>query len=70
MLAGREYFFDRWCAADSHFFWTWRRAIQFGLDFSNYRNCVAHYERMRQRPAVEKTLDFEKQVQAEFTKAA
>ena len=70
MLAGREYFFDKWCAADSHFFWTWRRAIQFSLDFSKYRNCVAHYERMQQRPAVKKALDFEKQVQAEFAKAA
>ena len=70
MLAGREYFFDQWCAADSHFFWTWRRAIILGLDFSKYRNCVAHYERMQQRPAVKKALDYEKQVQAEFAKAA
>ena len=69
-LAGREYFFNTWCAADSHFFWTWRRAIQFGLDFSKYRNCAAHFERMQQRPAVKKALDFEKQVQAEFAKAA
>jgi len=70
MLAGREYFFDQWCAADSHFFWTWRRAITLGLDFSKYRNCAAHSERMQQRPAVKKALDFEKQVQAEFAKAA
>ena len=70
MLAGREYFFDKWCAADSHFFWTWRRAILLGQDFSKYRNCVAHFERMQQRPAVKKALDFEKQVQAKFAKAA
>ena len=70
MLSGREYFFGQWCAADSHFFWTWRRATQFGLDFSKYRNCVAHFERMQQRPAVKKALEFEKQVQAEFAKAA
>ena len=70
MLSGREYFFDKWCAADSHFFWTWRRAIQFKLDFSKYRNCVAHYERMQQRPAVKKALDFEKQLQEQFAKAA
>ena len=70
MLTGREYFFDRWCAADSHFFWTWRRAIQFDLDFSKYRNCVGHFERMQQRPAVTKALKFEKQVLAEFAKAA
>ena len=69
MLAGREYFFDKWCAADSHFFWAWRRAITFGLDFSKYRNCAAHCERMQQRPAVKKALDYEKQVQAEFAGA-
>jgi glutathione S-transferase len=70
MLANREYFFDRWCAADSHFFWAWRRAITFGLDYSKYRNCVAHFERMQKRPAVKKAVEFEKQVQAEFAKAA
>ena len=70
MLAGRDYFFGKWCAADTHFFWTWRRATQFSLDFSKYRNCVAHFERMQQRAAVKKALDFEKQVLAEFAKAA
>ena len=70
MLEGRHYFFDDWCAADSHFFWAWRRAITFGLDYSKYRHCAAHYERMQQRPAVKKALDFEKQVQAQFAKAA
>ena len=70
MLAGREYFFDRWCAADSHFMWCWRRAIQFGLDFSKYKNCVAHYECMQKRPAVAKALEFETQTQAELAKAA
>lgn len=70
MLAGREYFFDNWCAADSHFFWAWRRATQFSLDFSKYRNCVAHYERMGQRPAVKKALAFEQQLQEQFAQAA
>ncbi|MBI4292227.1 MAG: glutathione S-transferase family protein [Betaproteobacteria bacterium] len=70
MLAGREYFFDKWCAADSHVFWAWRRAIQFGLDFSKHRHCAAHYERMQRRPAVIKALDFEKQVQAQFAQSA
>ena len=70
MLAGREYFFDKWCAADSHFMWCWRRAIQFGLDFSKYKNCVAHYERMQKRPAVAKALEFEALTQAELAKAA
>lgn len=70
MLAGRAYFLDQWCAADSHFFWTWRRATQFNLDFSQYRHCVAHHERMHQRPAVAKALAYERQVQEEFARAA
>jgi len=70
MLVGREYFFDQWCAADSHFFWAWRRAITLGLDFPKYRNCAAHCARMQQRPAVGRALDYEKQVLAEFAKAA
>ena len=70
MLSGREDFFDQWCASDSHFFWTWRRATQFSLDFSKYGNCAAHFERMQQRPSVKKAFDFEKQVQAEFAAAA
>ncbi len=69
MLTGRDYFFDRWCAADSHFFWAWRRAITLGLDFAHYRNCAAHSERMQQRLSVIKALDYEKQVLAEFAKA-
>ena len=70
MLEGREYFFGKWCAADSHFFWTWRRAITFGLDYSKYRHCAAHCERMQRRPAVKKALELEQQVQAEFAKDA
>ena len=68
-LVGRDYFFDNWCAADSHFFWAWRRAITLGQDFKQYRNCTAHSERMQQRPAVRKALAYEKQVLAEFAKA-
>lgn len=70
MLEGREYFFDKWCAADSHFMWCWRRATQFNLDYSKYAGCAAHYERMQKRPAVARALDYEKQIQSEFARAA
>jgi glutathione S-transferase len=71
MLKGKQYFInDQWCAADSHFFWTWRRATQFNLDFSKYTHCVAHHERMHQRVAVKKTIEFEKTTMAEQAKAA
>jgi glutathione S-transferase len=70
LLAGREYFFDHFTAPDAHFFWCQRRARQFELDFSGFRHCTAHFERMLQRPSVQKVLAFEKSVQDEFAKAA
>ena len=70
LLAGREYFFDHFTAPDAHFFWCFRRATQFELDLSEFKNCVAHFERMQGRQSVQKLLAYEKQVQAEFATAA
>ena len=70
MLAGREYFFDHFTAPDAHFFWCFRRGQLFDLDLSEFKNCTAHFERMKIRPSVQKLLAFEKSVQAEFAKAA
>ena len=70
MLAGREWFFDHFTAPDAHFFWCVRRATQFELDLSAYKNVLAHFERMQKRPSVQKVLAFEKDVQAQFAKAA
>ena len=70
MLAGREWFFDHFTAADAYFFWCFRRAVLFKLDVASFPNCVAHYERMQQRPCVKKLLAYEAQVQGEFAKAA
>jgi glutathione S-transferase len=70
LLAGREYFFDHFTAPDAHFFWTFRRAQQFKLDVSPFKNCVAHYARMQTRPSVQKVLAFEKETLANFAKAA
>jgi len=71
MLAGREFFFDHFTAPDAHFFWCFRRATLFEyLDLSGFKNCVAHFERMKTRSSVQKVLDYEKEVQAAFAKAA
>jgi glutathione S-transferase len=70
LLAGREFFFDHFTAPDAHFFWCFRRATQFDLDLSRFKSCNAHFERMKQRPSVQKLLAFEKSVQEEFAKAA
>lgn len=70
LLEGREYFFDHFTAPDAHFFWCFRRATQFELDLDGFPNCSAHFERMQTRASVQKLLAFEKEVQAEFAKAA
>jgi glutathione S-transferase len=70
MLAGRDYFFDQFTAADAHFFWCFRRGSQFDLDLSAFANCSAHFERMQSRASVQKLLAYEKSVRAEFAKAA
>jgi glutathione S-transferase len=70
MLAGREYFFDHFTAADAHFFWCFRRATQFELDLAKFANCRAHFQRIGSRPSAQKVLAYEKSVQAEFAKAA
>jgi glutathione S-transferase len=70
MLAEREYFFDHFTAADAHFFWCFRRGLQFKLDLSGFPNCSAHFERMTNRPSVQKLLSYEKAILEEFAKAA
>jgi glutathione S-transferase len=70
MLAGREYFFDHFTAADAHFFWCLRRGTQFELDLSGFPNCLIHFERTKSRASVQKVLAFEKSVQEEFARAA
>ena len=69
LLAGREWFCGHFTAVDAYFFWCFRRAMSFKLDVSAFRNCVAHFERMKLRPSVRKVLAREKQVQDEFSRA-
>ena len=68
LLAGRDFFF--FTAPDAHFFWCQRRARQFEIVLSRFKNCVAHFQRMQKRLSVQKLLAFEKSVQDDFAKAA
>ncbi len=70
LLAGREWFFDHFTAVDAHFFWCFRRGTQFNLDVSRLKNCIAHFERIKQRPSVRKLLSYEQEVQTAFAQAA
>jgi glutathione S-transferase len=69
-LKGRAWFFDHFTAPDAHFFWAFRRAMQLNVDVSGFANCMAHFERMKQRPSVQKVLAYEASVLSEFAKAA
>jgi glutathione S-transferase len=70
LLADREFFFDHFTAVDAHFFWCFRRGTQFNLDLSQFRYCMGHFERMKQRPSVRKLLAYEEEVQTAFAQAA
>lgn len=71
MLAdGREWFFGTFTAPDAYFFWCFRRGTQFNLDLSKYPHCLAHFERMKTRPSVQKVLAFEASVMEQFAKAS
>ena len=64
---GRDWFFGDFTTADAYFFWCFRRGIQFKVDVSRFARCYSHFERMKQRPSVEKLLAFEKSVIRVFT---
>jgi glutathione S-transferase len=70
MLAGREFFFDHFTAADAHFFWCFRRGTQLGLDLAPFPHCLAHFARLQERASVKKALAYEAEVQQEFARAA
>jgi len=70
LLAGREWFCEHFTAVDAYFFWCFRRAVSFKLDLSAFPNCMAHLGRVRQRPSAQKVEAYEKEVLAEFARAA
>jgi len=57
-------------AVDAHFFWCFRRGTQFDLDLAQFKNCLAHFERMQQRPSVRQLMAYEAEVQTAFAQAA
>lgn len=69
MLAGREYFFEHFTAADAYFFWCFRRGMDFGLDLSGFANCGLHFRRMSDRESVRKMSAYEASVKHRFSEA-
>lgn len=70
MLANREFFFDHFTTPDAYFFWCFRRGLSFKLDLSRFSHCMAHFERLQQRPSIRKVIEHEKVVDAEFARTA
>lgn len=70
MLANREFFFDHFTTPDAYFFWCFRRGLSFKLDLSRFSHCMAHFERLQQRPSIRKVIEHEKAVDAEFARTA
>lgn len=65
-LANREWFFDHMTLPDLFFFWCFRRATKFKIDVSAYPNCLAHMERVAQRPSTQKVLALEAKTMIEI----
>lgn len=70
LLAGREFLFDHFTAADAHLFWCLRRGTQLGVELAGFPHCQSFFERIKARASVQKVLAFEAAVLAEFAKAA
>ena len=55
-LDGKTWFFDHYTVCDSYFFWIYDRALGEGFELSEFKNCTAHNNRMRERESVQKVL--------------
>lgn len=60
MLTGRDFFMNHFTAADAYFFWVFRRSNLFGIDWSEFRACFAHQQRMLDRQSVQTAIAYEK----------
>jgi glutathione S-transferase len=66
LLAGRDWFFDRFTLADAYFFWCFRRGMAFKVDMSGFPNCRTHFNRVSARASVQNLISFEERAMASF----
>lgn len=69
-LEGKDWVFGDWSAADAYIFVFFNWATKLGLDVSAYPNYKKHFERMQQRPAVQRAMAREAEALAAMDKAA
>lgn len=55
-LAGRQWLYLDWSAADAYIFWIWQRACDGLSDTSAFSALASHSDRMSQLPAVQRAL--------------
>lgn len=70
LLDGKSYILGDFSAVDAYLLVFWRWALFHKLDLAPYKNYAAHFERMNQRPAVQRALAREAEATAAFEKAA
>lgn len=69
-VTGKDWVFGDWSVADAYIFVFYNWATKLGLDVSAFPNYGKHFERMKQRPAVQRALAREADAMAAMDKAA
>lgn len=70
MLEGKDFILGDFSAVDGYLVVFWRWALFHKLDLAPYKNYAKHFERMNQRPGVQRALAREAEASAAFEKAA
>ena len=62
MLNEKAWFFDSFSCADIYFFWCFRRALQFDIDLSHFKNCQVHFQNVLMRTCTQELIGFERRI--------
>ena len=62
MLNEKAWFFDSFSCADIYFFWCFRRALQFDIDLSHFKNCQVHFKNVLMRTCTQELIGFERKI--------
>ncbi|MBL8551774.1 MAG: glutathione S-transferase family protein [Hyphomonadaceae bacterium] len=69
LKGGRWWYGETWSCLDAYFFWVWFRVTGAGFPAQHYPACADHARRMAQRPAVQRALareaEMERQLESE-----
>ena len=60
-LRDREWWIHQWSIADAYLFYIETTVERFGIDMAGFPSLAAHIDRMKARPATQRTLAWEEQ---------